>query len=124
MAYDLNQVEQIFNKLSVLVKGELDEQHQAGRIKGTEYADVFNKLMSQAMGLAFETPIKAYQEAEQAERVRLVSAQADDQEYVTEYIRPIELTKLQCDVELCNAQVKLVQAQTADQEFITLHIII
>ena len=115
MAYDLDQVEQIFNKLSYLVKGELDEQHQAGRIKGTEYADVFNQLMQTALTLSYEGPLK--------------DKQVEDQEYITQNIRPAELEKLQADRALTDANRFLAEANTqltsskdADQQYITSNI--
>jgi hypothetical protein len=117
--YDMKQVITNYKILAGQVKSELDIQFDDGRIKGTEYADVFNKLMMQAMAFAFESPIKDQELLQKTEQVRLTAAQAEDQEFVTEYIRPIELTELQCKVELCNAQTELVQAQAEDQKFVT-----
>ena len=118
----MRQVVVNYQLLAGQVKKELDEQFDAGKIKNTEYADVFNKLMSQALGYAFESPIKDQQLLQLIEETGLKEAQKEDQEYVTTFIRPIEKTKLLCEVELCNAQVDLTKAQTADQEYVTTHI--
>ncbi len=115
MAYDLGNVALTFAALSKMVDAKLAAEYETGRIKGTEYADVFNKLMQQILQLSFESPIKESQKA-------LVDAQTTDQDYVTRSIRPEELRKIQCDIQLCEANTSLVDAKTADQEYVTQNI--
>ena len=61
MAYDIGQVSYIFDELSTKIKAQLDEEYRNGRIKGTEYADVYNELMKSILGLAFDAPLKEKQ---------------------------------------------------------------
>ena len=72
-----------YKRLAGQIKKELDEQFDAGKIKGTEYADVFNKLMSQALNHAFESPLRDAQVLQTKEQTELIEAQKADQEYVT-----------------------------------------
>ena len=111
-----------YNLFAGQIKKELDDQFDSGRIKGTEYADVFNKLMSQAMQYAFESPLKEEQVKQAIEQTLLIDAQKEDQEYVTQHIRPLEKQKLVCETELCYAQVDLTKAQTMDQQYVTQNI--
>jgi hypothetical protein len=120
--YDMRQVIVNFQLLAGQIKKELDQQFDDGKIKGTEYADVFNKLMGQALNHAFDSPLKDQQVVEMQYRAELVKAQKDDQEYVTEFIRPLEKQKLVCEKDLCSAQVELTQAQAIDQEYITTNV--
>jgi len=57
MAYDIKQVELVYDSLTAKVKSDLDEQFKLGRIKGSDYATVYAQLMSDAMKLAFQAPI-------------------------------------------------------------------
>jgi len=111
-----------YQLLAGQIKKELDEQFDTGRIRGTEYADVFNKLMAQAMQHAFESPIKDEQIAQTQSQTALIDAQRTDQEYVTNYIRPQEKSKIQCEIDLCEAQIELTTAQASDQRYVTQHI--
>ena len=120
--YDMTQVSLNFNILSGNIKKELDEQFDSGKIKNTEYADVYNKLMSQALGHAFESPIKEQQMLQLEAQVNLTDSQREDQEYITDNIRPLEKQKLTCDIDLCNSKVELTDAQTNDQLYITANI--
>jgi len=120
--YDMKQVVINYKVLAGQIKSELDIQWTDGRIKGTEYADVFNKLMSQAIQLSFDSPLKDQQTLQAIEQTGLIEAQKLDQEYVTQHIRPIEKQKITCEVELCTAQTELVRAQAADQEYVTVNI--
>ena len=61
MAYDFDQIEEAFDRLSVKVEEKLSAEHKAGRIKGTEYADVFNNLMAEILRLSFQTPVNDMQ---------------------------------------------------------------
>jgi len=120
--YDMRQVIVNFQLLAGQIKQELDQQFDDGRIKGTEYADVFNKLMGQALNHAFDSPLRDQQVLEMQYRAELVKAQKDDQKYVTDNLRPLEKQKLTCEIELCHAQVDLTNAQAADQEYITTNV--
>jgi len=120
--YDMKQVLLNYKMLAGEIKRELDIQFDDGRIKGTEYADVFNKLMDRALNLAFETPAKDAQVIQIDAQTDLINAQERDQTYVTEQIRPIEQQAKQCEVDLCKAKTDLTQAQAQDQEYVTQHI--
>jgi len=58
MAYDTTQVLSVFDALSDKIKNQLDEQFKQGRIKGTDYANVYSNLMNTVLQLSFESPIK------------------------------------------------------------------
>ena len=49
---DLVDVTTLYGELTNLVKNDLDEQWAKKRIKGTEYADVYSKLISTSLQLA------------------------------------------------------------------------
>ncbi len=120
--YDMRQVVVNYQLLAGQIKKELDIQFDEGRIKGTEYADVFNKLMQQAINHAFDSPLKEQQVLQATEQIGLIQAQKEDQEYVTAHIRPQEKMKILCDIDLCEAQQELINAQAADQKYVTEHI--
>ena len=105
MAYDYGEVALGFATLSKLVETKLSAEYETGRIKGTEYADVFNQLMQEILRLSFDSPLKDSQK-------ELADAQVADQVYVTQNIRPAELAEIECKTRLC-------EAQTADQEYVT-----
>ena len=115
MAYDYGEVALGFATLSKLVETKLAGEYESGRIKGTEYADVFNQLMQEILKLSFDSPLKDSQK-------ELVDAQVVDQQYVTQNIRPGELAKIECDTRLCESKISLTDAQTADQEYVTTNI--
>jgi len=117
--YDMKQVIVNYNLLAGQIKQELDIQFDSGRIKGTEYADVFNKLMTQAMGYAFDSPVKEQQVLQAIEQTELLTAQKADQKYVTQHIRPLEKQKIVCETDLCESQIRLTDAQASDQEYVT-----
>jgi hypothetical protein len=58
MAYDINQVEEAFDKLTAKVKAELDVQFNKGRIKGTDYTTVYSTLMNTVLQLCVDIPLK------------------------------------------------------------------
>jgi len=120
--YDIRQIGIVFDAMAGKVKQELDEQFDKKRIKETEYADVFNKLMDRALVLAYDAPLKNQQLLDSEKKNQLLDAQIRDQVYVTQAIRPKEAGKLQCDIELCMSQGDLVDAQKEDQVFVTRHI--
>ncbi len=49
---DVDQVAEVYTRLSGLVYTDLDKQYQESKINGATYADVFSKLMSQVIGSA------------------------------------------------------------------------
>jgi len=55
---NLTNVTATYIKLTDLVKADLDLQFNSKRIKSTEYADVYSKLMSTCLQLAVEEPVK------------------------------------------------------------------
>ena len=61
MAYDMDEVKDVYEKLTALSKTDLLEEFKARRIKGTEYADVFNSLMGASLQLAMDAPYKSAQ---------------------------------------------------------------
>lgn len=61
MAYDIAQVTSVYDTLTAKVKTDLDAQFNAGRLKGSDYSNVYSKLMSECLQLAFEAPLKAEQ---------------------------------------------------------------
>jgi DNA primase len=122
MAYDYGEIALGFATLSKLVETKLAAEYETGRIKGTEYADVFNQLMQEILKLSFDSPLKDSQK-------ELADAQVVDQQYVTQNIRPGELAKIECDTRLCESKISLTDsqksltdAQTADQEYVTANI--
>ena len=158
---DMGLVVSNYKILSQLVQQDLDKEYKAQRIKGTEYADVYNKLMGEVLRLAMNSPsqdadIKGRDAAtldtiaktkiaidqsqadlqlkakdvelktEQIaltrcetdlceEKVKLTQYQAEDQKYVTDYIRPSERTKMQYESEYTEWRSK-------DQEYVTTYI--
>lgn len=56
MAYDMVEVASAYSTLSKLVKADLDVEFEEGRIKGTEYANVYNQLMSNVLQLSMQAP--------------------------------------------------------------------
>jgi len=61
MAYDIDQVLDVFDKLADKVTSHLDIQFNKNRIKGTEYASVYSTLMNTILQLSIDTPIKELQ---------------------------------------------------------------
>jgi len=56
--YDIDQVKSVYDELTTKVKADLDEQFNLGRLKGSDYAEVYAKLMDECLQLAFEAPLK------------------------------------------------------------------
>jgi len=61
MAYDIEQVKTVYDELTAKVKADLDKQFNKGRLKGTDYANVYSTLMNTCLQLAFEAPMKEAQ---------------------------------------------------------------
>jgi hypothetical protein len=59
--FDITQVLENYDKLTAKFKIDLATEFKAGRIKGTEYADTYQKLMAQSMQEAMQTPLLAAQ---------------------------------------------------------------
>ena len=59
--YDITQVQSVYDELTAKVKADLDEQFNLGRLKGSDYAGVYSKLMSECLQLAFKAPIEEKQ---------------------------------------------------------------
>ena len=58
MSYDVEQIKQMYDELSNKVKNDLNEQFNLGRLKGSDYANVYAQLMNTILQLSFETPLK------------------------------------------------------------------
>ncbi len=61
MAYDIEQVKAVYDELTAKVKADLDEQFNKGRLKGTDYANVYSTLMNTCLQLAFQAPLNEEQ---------------------------------------------------------------
>ena len=114
--YDMGQVMTNFRVMGGEVSRILEKEYNDKRIKGTEYADVFNKLMSQALNLAFESPLKEKQSEMIDNQAKLYGAQAADQAYVTMKIRPREEEKLRCEIDLCEKQIEMADKEVELKE--------
>ncbi len=57
----MDAVKTAYSDLTELVKADLDEQFSKKRIKGSEYADVYNNIMNTALQLSMDAPAKAAQ---------------------------------------------------------------
>jgi len=51
--YDVDQILTIYDKLTEKIKKDLDEQFNKGRLKGSDYANVYAQLMAEALRLSF-----------------------------------------------------------------------
>jgi len=90
--FDIAQVVSNYNLITTEFTTDLTEEFRAGRIKGTEYADTYQKLMALAMQEAMTTPLQAAQ------------------------IRKLDLEneKLELEKELIACKITHCEAQTAD----------
>ena len=102
--YDLNQVSSAYDTLTHKVKTDLDGQYNAGRLTGSDYANVYAQLMGQCLQLAFQAP-------ELESSVNLNNEKLLDQRYVTTYIRPAEKENTDADTALKNKQIDVESAQ-------------
>jgi hypothetical protein len=78
------------------VKAELDDRFERGYLKGTEYTEAFIKLMSEAMQLAFEGPLKQAQVEAESDKAKLIDAQ---------------IRKVEADIELAQKEIELKEKQ-------------
>jgi hypothetical protein len=61
MTYDFAAVKESYAELTSLIKKDLSEEFDNRRIKSSEYADVYEKLIATCLQLAFEVPIREKQ---------------------------------------------------------------
>ena len=99
--YDIQQVMDLWEQLSIKVKFELDDRFEKGYLKGTEYTDAFIKLMSQAMQLSFDGPLKQAQVEAEADKAALIDAQ---------------VRKVEKEIELAEKEIELKQKQIEQTE--------
>ena len=59
--FDIELVNSTYEDLSAKVKADLDEQFNKGRIKGTDYANVYSNLINTILQLSFEAPLREVQ---------------------------------------------------------------
>ena len=100
----MNEVTDAYAILTELVSTDLQNEFLAGRIKNTEYADTYQKLMNTALNLAYDTP----QRTEQSE---LNDAIIDIKKKELEILEQ-ELLLKECENTKCAAQTALIEAQT------------
>jgi len=75
MAYDIEQVKTVYDELTAKVKADLDEQFNKGRLKGTDYANVYSTLMNTCLQLAFQAPLNEEQKNTQVKQQELLERQ-------------------------------------------------
>ena len=110
--YDIEQVMDLWNKLSFNVKAELDDRFDKGYLKGSAYTDAFIKLMSQAMQLAFDGPLKEAQVESESDKTKLLDKQIEKLDKEIELTEAqIELTKRQLEGFDDNKEQKMLEAQ-------------
>jgi len=61
MAYDIEQVKTVYGELTAKVRADLDDQFNKGRLKGTDYANVYSTLMNTCLQLSFQAPLNEEQ---------------------------------------------------------------
>ena len=104
------------------VTRDLDKQFSEGKIKNTEFADVYNSLMAKVLSMAFESPISDGKLSQLESQICLTQAQCDDQKYVTQFIRPLEQQKMVSETQNIEARTELTNAQATDQVYVTTYI--
>jgi len=131
-AIDMGLVVDNYKILSSLLKADLEKEYNEKRIKGTEYADVYNNLMDKVLNLAMASP-------ESAANIGLIQAKTVDTiadtkiktdhsaiDLQTKQQQLIllneQIEQVKCEVEKCNAQTALIEAQEADQKYVTQYI--
>lgn len=105
--FDISLVNSVYDDLSSKVKTDLDEQFNRGRIKGTDYANVYSQLMNQILQLAFQTPLQSAQ----IDNINKDLETKDAQEKLIEAQTQNQLE----DIKVKQEQEKLINAQTEDQ---------
>ncbi len=142
MAYDIEQVKTVYDELTAKVKADLDEQFNKGRLKGTDYANVYSNLMNTVVQLAFESPLKEAQVKQTDAQTELINSQKIQTEEQTKLIKEQENTEkakqLQLEIQTAligsqkeqtdaqtneiNARKTLIEKQISDQEYVTQYI--
>ena len=110
--FDMQQVIENYDSITKEFKVDLATEFRSGRIKGTEYADTYQKLMAIAMQEAFQTPLLAAQ----TEQIKLQNEKlALEKELVQcEIDKCIAITE--CEVAKCEAQTAQILSATTIQE--------
>ena len=98
MPYLMDEVKTAYGDLTKLLKDDLQIEFEARRIKGTEYADVYEKLMGTALQLAFSAP-------EKAKALAIAEAQLKNEE------EKLKLTSRQIQGSDDNINMKLTEMQ-------------
>ena len=75
--YDITQVQSVYDSLTTKVKADLDEQFNLGRLKGSDYTEVYTKLMDECLQLAFKAPIEEQQIVSMQNKDTIESTQSD-----------------------------------------------
>ncbi len=129
---DMGMVTTNYKILGGLVMADLQKEYDSKRIKGTEYADVYNKLMSAILQLAMQSPLENSQINDidaktlgtiASTKIAVEQSNADLQikgKEVDLKQAQIDLTK--CDLDKCEAGTELIIAQKEDQEYVTQYI--
>jgi len=124
--YDINQVKSVYDELTTKVKADLDEQFNLGRLKGSDYAEVYAKLMDECLQLAFEAPLKEQQTINLLKDLDVKNSQIDvNNEEIK--LRQQQITSMQLDdnrkdnltnseISLNNEDIKLKQQQVTSMQ--------
>ena len=88
--FDIQQVIDNYDSITKEFKTDLLEEFRGNRIKGTEYADTYQKLMAEAMREAFQTP--------------LLAAQIEKLGKENEKLE-LEKSLIECEIDKCRAQI-------------------
>jgi len=101
--YDIEQIESIFDRLAQKVKTELDTQYELKRIKGTEYAEVYEKLINAILLASFDAPLKEKEMEYKDAQIEIAKADLD--------IREQELALKEKELELKEKQLELMDVE-------------
>lgn len=74
--YDIKQIRDIYRQLTDDIKADLDKEYKSGKLKGTDYANVYANLMNTALQITFESPLKEQQVLEVKSQRSLHDAQS------------------------------------------------
>jgi len=69
--FDIELVKSVYSELSSLIKTDLDNEFNKGRIKGSDYAKVYSQLIDRVLQLSFQAP-------DVAKDIELKQAQKDE----------------------------------------------
>jgi len=98
LQYNLNALDQVNNK----IEGYLDKQYNKGRLKGSDYANVYAQLISTAIQTTMSQGFNANQQENQNKQtdaqIKLMSKQEDSE------VAKKELTNAQKDVAVKQAK--------------------